>query len=70
MIETEHQYRITQRWVNTFRQAALDLKKQGPNGVHIQLHEATIAALEGEADILQGQLDEYDGRCFMTAPDV
>lgn len=61
MITNERQYRITKAWLKKFEAsiAAHDQSEPRP-GVHPRIHQAAGDALRSEAEVLRGQLDEYE----------
>lgn len=61
MITNERQYRITKGWLKKFEaSAALNEKSEPPPDVHPRIHEAATDALASEAEVLRGQLREYE----------
>ena len=61
MITNERQYRITRGWLKKFEAsiAAHDVGQQSPD-VHPRIYQAMGDALRSEAEMLRGQLQEYD----------
>lgn len=61
MITNERQYRITKRWLKKFEaSAALNEQSEPPPDVHPRIHQAATDALRSEAEVLRGQLRDYE----------
>lgn len=61
MITNERQYRITKGWLKKFEaSAALNEESEPPPDVHPRIHQAATDALASEAEVLRGQLREYE----------